>query len=83
VCGAYESVAAGKPMILSRTKALMSYFFMGAIYTENSCFSMVKAIETIVNKMDLLSREIAQLKMNLVRDWDQKKLRLERILRSY
>lgn len=83
VCGAYESVATGKPMILSRTNALMSYFFMGAIYTENSCFSMVKAIETIVKKIDLLSREIAQLKLDLVRDWDQKKLRLEKILRSY
>ena len=36
VCGAYESVAAGKPMILSKTQALMEYFNKGAVYVEHT-----------------------------------------------
>ena len=36
LCGAYEAVAAGKPMILSRTQTLMGYFARGAVFTDHT-----------------------------------------------
>jgi glycosyltransferase involved in cell wall biosynthesis len=36
VCGAYEALAAGKPLILSRTVALKDYFGDAAVLTDNT-----------------------------------------------
>ncbi|MBW1782866.1 MAG: glycosyltransferase, partial [Deltaproteobacteria bacterium] len=44
VCGAYEAVALGKPVILSGTEALKKYFSKGAVYTENRPWEIAAAI---------------------------------------
>lgn len=45
VCGAYESLAAGKPIILSNKKALKDYFKGGVIFTENHTEDIIKAVK--------------------------------------
>ena len=36
LCGAYEALAAEKPLILSRTRALEEYFGSGVVLTDNT-----------------------------------------------
>ncbi|MET0066813.1 MAG: hypothetical protein ABW076_10775 [Candidatus Thiodiazotropha sp.] len=44
VCGAYESISVGKPLILSDTKVLRAYFEDAAQYTENDTDSIVQSV---------------------------------------
>lgn len=67
VCGAYESVAVEKPMILSDTKALRNYFKAGAIYTQNTGKDISDNIKHLVkNKIQYLN-EIKNLKKDLTK----------------
>jgi hypothetical protein len=77
VCGAYESVAVEKPMILSNTKALKDYFNRGAIYTEHTTESMRKAILEVVKKKTALAAQIKELKTTRRREWQKKKVVFE------
>jgi glycosyltransferase involved in cell wall biosynthesis len=74
VCGAYEAVAAGKPMILSRTPTLMDYFSRGAVFTDNdvsdSPHSIRQAILELRERETELQAEVAILKHELARDWN-------------
>jgi hypothetical protein len=80
-CGAYEGVAAGKPMILSRTRTLMDYFARGAVFTDNSVSDSPHSIRTAILEVRRreaeLRAEVATLKDELARDWDR---RLQKLL---
>lgn len=73
VCGAYEAVAAGKPMILSRSATLESYFTRGAVFTDNrsdgSPDSICRAISEVRARAAELEAEVAVLKQELEADW--------------
>lgn len=45
VCGAYESLAAGKPLITSATRALQEYFGEAAMYTESTPAAIAASVE--------------------------------------
>jgi len=45
VCGAYEAMAAGKPLVLSRTRALAQYFGAAAVLTDNTPEAIVANVE--------------------------------------
>jgi glycosyltransferase involved in cell wall biosynthesis len=45
VCGAYESLAAGKPLITSATRALQEYFRDAAIYTDSTAAAIAASVE--------------------------------------
>ncbi len=62
VCGAYESVAAEKPMIISDTKSLRDYFDKGAVYTDNSADSIAQSIKIAKDNYSRLKEEIRVLK---------------------
>ena len=80
VCGAYESVAVEKPMILSKTKALMEYFSMGTVYAENTSEAIRKAILEVINRKTELIAQIKELKSIRKNEWAIKKRNLERIV---
>jgi glycosyltransferase involved in cell wall biosynthesis len=44
VCGAYEALQAGKPLVLSRKKALQEYFTGGAVFTANHAVEIAAAV---------------------------------------
>jgi glycosyltransferase involved in cell wall biosynthesis len=80
VCGAYESVAAGKPMVLSNTRALKEYFSMGAVYADHAVEDMRRAMrEVLARKRELLA-EVQQLKIVREREWLDRKSELERLI---
>ncbi len=62
VCGAYEAVAAEKPLILTATPPLVSYFNKGCIYTDNSIDSIATSVATLLQDRELLNTEIKHLK---------------------
>ena len=45
VCGAYEALAAGKPLVLSRTRALRDYFGTAALLTDNTIDGIAASVE--------------------------------------
>lgn len=66
VCGAYEGVAVEKPMILSKTDALVNHFNKGCIYTDNTSSDIETSIRNLIHNRKNLSREIAILKEELI-----------------
>lgn len=83
VCGAYESVAGEKPMILSKTEALQDYFSNGAVYTENTREGMQKAILEVIERKEGLTARLRKLKSIRQKEWEERKRNLERILLSW
>ncbi len=69
VCGAYESVSLGVPLILSDSPVNREYFDSGVVYTRNEvnalCEAMVKAVEC----NDELRTDILELRGRLQESW--------------
>jgi glycosyltransferase involved in cell wall biosynthesis len=84
LCGAYEAVAAGKPMILSRTRTLMDYFTRGAVFTDNtvndSPYSIRNAVLDLRAREGELKAEVAILQRELTKDWQARLPRLLALL---
>jgi glycosyltransferase involved in cell wall biosynthesis len=72
VCGAYEAVALGRPLILSDTQALRSYFYKGTVYTENSSQAIAKSIGHAISNQSQLELEMCELKKELEAAWQAK-----------
>lgn len=69
VCGAYEGVALGKPLILSNTLATKGYFSMGCIYVNPTVDSIAGGIMECVNKKKKLTDEQISLGIELRNEW--------------
>jgi len=69
VCGAYEAVAVGTPLILSNTQVTKAYFHKGAIYTSQDVNNIVKAIREALEKENELRKEIRELRVELEAKW--------------
>jgi glycosyltransferase involved in cell wall biosynthesis len=57
VCGAYEALEAGKPTILSKTKALKEYFTGGTVFTENDAHDIAEAVVLTYAQREILELE--------------------------
>ena len=69
VCGAYEALAVGKPMILSANEATMRYFGPAAIYVENSAADIARGLRDLLEQHATLSTEIDTRRTALEKDW--------------
>lgn len=78
VCGAYETVAVEKPMILSNTNALRNYFNMGAVYADDTAEGLERAISNLLAKKDELSTQVKELKISREIEWLKRKEDLEK-----
>jgi glycosyltransferase involved in cell wall biosynthesis len=72
LCGAYEAVAAEKPIILSDKDDLLAYFRHGTVKVQNSAQSIAAAINETIRRKDFLTKEIVALKSKLNQKWDEK-----------
>jgi glycosyltransferase involved in cell wall biosynthesis len=70
--GAFEALAAGKPLITSNWNCLTQYYSKGAICTDNSTSQIREAIQTVQRKRAQLEKEMIQLKEERVKEWDQR-----------
>lgn len=77
VCGAYEAVAVGTPLLLSNTKALRSYFSTkGVVYANNDQPGLILGLQMLTQYNDILRAEIKELKPRLESDWEQRRQQL-------
>jgi len=77
VCGAYEGLALGKPLILSDTKALRSYFSKGCVYVSPNAASIAEGIRSAMDREGELSRDAARLRAELAARWADTRAQLE------
>lgn len=82
VCGAYEAVAAERPLIVSATKALMQYFHKGTLYTQNNRTDIARQIEYALQNKEKLIQEIKELKNEITKEWASQKAKLETKLKT-
>jgi glycosyltransferase involved in cell wall biosynthesis len=57
VCGAYEALEAGKPLVLSKKDALQAYFPRGTVFTDNRAEDIATAIRAADNSKTQLAME--------------------------
>ncbi len=81
VCGAYEAVAVGKPMILSDSEATKEYFNKGVIYTDNTTIHIQNCFLKIIQDYNRLSEELSILNSEVAYEWEQKVYKLCQILK--
>jgi len=70
VCGAYESVALGKPLVTSDTRALRSHFRKGTVHTQHDAVSIASAIREAITRSTQLELEMDLLRPQLKGEWD-------------
>jgi len=80
VCGAYEAVSVGKPMILSDTRTLRKYFSKGAVFTDNTAADLAAKINEVLKNRDALAEEARKFKTFLEKNWRVMKKNLEKEL---
>jgi glycosyltransferase involved in cell wall biosynthesis len=73
VCGAYEAVALGKPLVTSDTAALRNYFRKGTVYTRHDPRSLAAAITYALAHRERLAAEMETLRRELAGDWKQRR----------
>jgi glycosyltransferase involved in cell wall biosynthesis len=80
VCGAYEAVALGKPLVTSDTAALREYFHRGTVYTKHDRRSLAAAMTDALANSDRLTVEMRGLRAELSRNWTRQRDALRRLL---
>jgi glycosyltransferase involved in cell wall biosynthesis len=58
VCGAYEALAAGKPLVISKTQALGDYFGGVALLTDNTPEAIIESVERAHSQRHDLARKV-------------------------
>lgn len=80
VCGAYEGVAAEKPLILSDNQVTKDYFKYGALFTNNKAADIATKAQIIVSDYPNLKSQVSKLKDQLLAtDQNNKRLLLEKL----
>ena len=69
VCGAYEAVALGKPLVTSDTAALRAHFRRGTVFTRHDPESLAHAIDRALERRETLADEMQSLRPELEREW--------------
>jgi glycosyltransferase involved in cell wall biosynthesis len=80
VCGAYEAVSMGKPLVLSDTHALRAYFRRGTVFTDNSVGDIGKKITEAIEIISPLAMEIRALREELSASWQIKRAAFEEVV---
>jgi glycosyltransferase involved in cell wall biosynthesis len=81
LCGAYEAMAAEKPLVTSNTEALRNYFTHGTVFTKHDRISIEQAIETAYENQVNLKEEIKDWRVK-AEDAHDKKIKYLRELLS-
>jgi glycosyltransferase involved in cell wall biosynthesis len=82
LCGAYEAVAVGKPLITSDWKVLKHYFSKGTIYVDNSPEQIKAAVEKMKCQLFSMTRDMASLKLEISARWERSFKKLVQLLKS-
>lgn len=71
VCGAYEAVALGVPLVLSDTPVNRDYFDEGVVYARNEAGDLARAMMEAGERRQALRGDVARLRERLRSSWRQ------------
>jgi glycosyltransferase involved in cell wall biosynthesis len=80
LCGAYEAVAVGRPLITSNLPLLRRHFNKGTIHVENTAEGIEAGIREGFSRLEHLRKESVELREEKEREWNEKFEILKRIL---
>jgi glycosyltransferase involved in cell wall biosynthesis len=80
VCGAYEAVTLGRPLVTSDTAALRQYFRRGTVYSRHDSASLAAAISYALANRERLAAEMRLLKPDLMAAWTEQRDALQELL---
>jgi len=69
VCGAYEALALGRPLVVSDSRALRGLLLDGAIYTRNESEDIASAIIAASEQESVMSKRCAARRESYAREW--------------
>ncbi len=72
VCGGYEAMSLGKPLLLGDSAALREYYPQGAIFTDCTAGDIAQKIVLIRSKYVVLKKEIIALHKNRLEEWNER-----------
>jgi hypothetical protein len=81
LCGAYEGVAAEKPMVLSNTEALRTYFYKGVVYTDNTAADIAEKINLVLSDQKYHSA-VVEMKNEIGIKWEKDKDKVNNAIES-
>lgn len=70
-CGAYEAVAAVKPLVFADHPEMTAYFYKGSVTTRIAPEPLAEALSVAWRDRDRLTRESADLRLELDRSWQR------------
>jgi glycosyltransferase involved in cell wall biosynthesis len=71
VCGAYEALSLGKPVILGNSDVLRAYFDRGAVYSDCSPRDLVTKVEMVARDLPGYGQEASAFYATRKREWDE------------
>jgi glycosyltransferase involved in cell wall biosynthesis len=72
VCGAYEAMAAGRPLVTSNRAVLKWYFNRGTVFTEHDAQNIASSIRYAYDHRDDLRKDILEWKSQAIADNNEK-----------
>lgn len=72
VCGAYEAVAVGVPLVVSDSAVLRAHFRRGTVYTRNDSASIASAMAEALDRRKELRKEMVLLRQELTVEWQER-----------
>jgi hypothetical protein len=80
VCGAYESVAAGVPLVLSAHDASRDLFHDGAHFTDNTAGSIEREVRAACQELGRLRANMGATRVELANKWEADATRFRRAI---
>lgn len=79
LCGCYEAVAAGKPLITSNKKVLTEYF-TESIFVDNTSVQIVNSIRTLFESLEDYKKKVQLMKSSITTLWNSRFGSFEKML---
>lgn len=70
LCGAYEAVATGTPLITSESADMRAYFSKGTVFVDNTTASIESGIREAQQRHSELTKQMIELRKELEQQWE-------------
>lgn len=82
VCGGYEAISLGKPVLLGNSRVLKNYFSSGAAYTDSSPADLAEKIGALQREYGEYRRDILQFREKSLAEWESSRNAIEDCIRG-
>lgn len=79
LCGCYEAISAGRPLVTSNKKVLREYF-TDAVFVENHAESIATGLKRVLSESTSYTEKTLRMRDSLRRSWEESYHRLEKAI---